>query len=109
MHFLSSGGVGEGFSEAVLVSVLMIISKHMTLLSGHHNINLPSPDLLEPVLDHGDVLLDAGDVLCHEAHQRQQPLDLGALALGVELGELVPGHHLEAAVNVDHGGAVQGL
>ena len=27
-----------------------------------------TPDLQEPVLDHGDVPLDAGDVLGHEAH-----------------------------------------
>ena len=67
------------------------------------------PDLLQPVLHHGDVLLDAGDVLGHEAHQGQQPLDLGALALRVQLRELLPGHHLEAAVDVDHGVAVEGL
>lgn len=108
MHFLSSGGVGEGFSEAVLVSVFMIVSKKGLMILCHHN-NLLAPDLLEPVLDHGDVLLDAGDVLRHEAHQRQQPLYLRVLALRVKLGELVPGHHLEAAVNVHHRVAVQGL
>ena len=76
------------------------------ILSHYH---LLTPDLLEPVLNHGDVLLDAGDVLGHEAHHGQKSLNLRTLALRVQFGELVPGHHLEAAVNVHHRVAVQGL